>query len=61
MTHKEYYIEFNKRVEETLDHITDLFPCFLTWEPIEMGYIKVWLSAREEDMAGIENLLAPLV
>lgn len=61
MTKKVYYIENTPELDEAVAQITDKFPCFLNRETIEMNYSIVEIVARNEDIASIENLLAPLV
>ena len=61
MTEKTYYIENSIELEEALEQIEQNFPCFVDRELIEMNYSKVTINAREEDIASIERVLAPLV
>lgn len=61
MTKKVYYIENTPELDEAVAQITDKFPCFLNRETIEMNYSIVEINARNEDIASIENILAPLV
>lgn len=61
MTKKVYYIENTPELDEAVAQITDKFPCFLNRETIEMNYSIVEIVARNEDIASIENILAPLV
>jgi hypothetical protein len=61
MTEKTYYIENSTELEEALEQIEQNFPCFVDRELIEMDYSKVTINAREEDIASIERMLAPLV
>jgi len=61
MTEKTYYIENCTELEEALEQIEQNFPCFVDRELIEMNYSKVAINAREEDIASIEKILAPLV
>ena len=61
MTNKTYYIENSAELDEVLEQIEETFPCFVERELIEMNYSEVDINAREEDIASIERLLAPLV
>lgn len=61
MTEKTYYIENSAELKEVLEQIEQNFPCFVDRELIEMDYSKVTINAREEDIASIERMLAPLV
>ena len=61
MTNKVYYIENSPELDEVIEKIENQFPCFLNRETIEMNYSIVEISARNEDIASIENILAPLV
>jgi hypothetical protein len=61
MTEKTYYIENCTELEEALEQIEQNFPCFVDRELIEMNYSRVTINAREEDIASIERILAPLV
>ncbi len=61
MTEKTYYIENSIELEEALEQIEQNFPCFVDRELIEMNYSRVTINAREEDIASIERILAPLV
>jgi hypothetical protein len=61
MTEKTYYIENCTELEEALEQIEQNFPCFVDRELIEMNYSRVTINAREEDIASIERMLAPLV
>jgi hypothetical protein len=44
-----------------MENIENNFPCFTDREFIEMNYSQVTINAREEDIASIEKILAPLV
>lgn len=61
MTEKTYYIENCTELEDALEQIEQNFPCFVDRETIEMNYLRVTINAREEDIASIERVLAPLV
>ena len=61
MTEKTYYIENSIELEEALEQIEQNFPCFVDRELIEMNYSRIIINAREEDIASIERMLAPLV
>ena len=58
---KVYYIENTNTLEDTLDALATIIPCFVDLEPIEMNYEKVTIMARVEDLPTVENYLAPLV
>lgn len=61
MTKKTYYIENSIELEAAIDKIRDTFMCFITREFIEMNYSEVEINARNEDIASIERILAPLM
>ena len=61
MTEKIYYIENTNALDLAIDAITDTFPCFVDREFIEMNYSKITIKARTEDLASIEDILAPLI
>lgn len=61
MTTKIYYIENTIELDKVLNEIIDTYPCFVDRTPIEMNYSEIAINAREEDIASIERLLAPLV
>lgn len=61
MTNKTYYIENTNELDTTLETIKNNFPCFVEREFIEMNYSQIAINAREEDIASIERILAPLV
>lgn len=61
MTEKTYYIENTAELDEAMENIENNFPCFTDREFIEMNYSQVTINAREEDIASIEKILAPLV
>lgn len=61
MIEKIYYIENSYDLSMALGEIEEKFPCFVDREYIEMNYSKVTIKARQEDIANIENILAPYV
>ena len=61
MTKKVYYIENTNALEVAIDNAEMLFPCFVSREFIEMNYSQISILARNEDLACIENIFAPLV
>lgn len=61
MRRKVYFIKYNPRLEKVLDYIIINFSCLIQQELIEMDYLQVQILARQEDIASIEKLLAPLV
>ena len=61
MTKKAWYIENSNELDNAIINITSTFPCFIDMEFIEMNYSKVEIEARAEDIASIEEILAPLV
>lgn len=61
MRTKTLYAENTNVLEEALKNITNKFPCFVNRELIEMNYSEIEITAREEDVASIERILAPLV
>ena len=61
MIKKTYYIENTTKLDKTIKNIKNNFPCFTNREFIEMNYSQVTINAREEDIASIEKILAPLV
>ena len=61
MTNKTCYIENTNELDIALETIENNFPCFVKREFIEMNYSQIEINAREEDIASIERILAPLV
>lgn len=61
MTNKTYYIPNSTELDDVLNEIEETFPCFVERDFIEMDYSEVAINAREEDIASIERMLAPLV
>lgn len=61
MKTKTLYAENTNALDEALENITNDFPCFVNRELIEMNYSEIEITAREEDVASIERILAPLV
>lgn len=58
---KTLYAENTNALDEALENITNNFPCFVNRELIGMNYSEIEIRAREEDVASIERILAPLV
>ena len=61
MMTKTYYIQNLAELDDILDEIEETFPCFVEREYIEMDYSEVSINARDEDIASIERMLAPLM
>lgn len=61
MMTKTYYIQNLVELDDILDEIEETFPCFIEREYIEMDYSEVSINARDEDIASIERMLAPLM
>lgn len=61
MRTKTLYAENTNALDEALENITNNFPCFINRELIEMNYSEIEIRVREEDVASIERILAPLV
>lgn len=61
MMTKTYYIQNLAELDDILDKIEETFPCFVEREYIEMDYSEVSINARDEDIASIERMLAPLM
>ena len=61
MINKTYYIENSAELNNVLELIENTFPCFVEREFIEMNYSQISINARQEDIASIERMLAPLV
>lgn len=61
MRTKTLYAENTNALDEALENITNDFPCFVNRELIEMNYSEIEITAREEDVASIERILASLV
>jgi len=61
MMTKVYYIDNNNNLGYALTKIINTFHCSVRREYVEMNYSQIEITARCEDMAGIENILAPLL
>lgn len=61
MITKTYYIQNTNELDKALETIRDSFPCFIHRELIEMNYSQIEINARNEDLIGIKNILAPLI
>ena len=56
-----YWIENSNELDSKLAHIAFTFPCWVMRKYVEMDYSEITIEARQEDMASIENILAPLM
>ena len=61
MTTATYYIENCPELDEVLEEIEETFACWLEREFIEMNYSEISLLVRNEDIASVEKMLAPLM
>ena len=61
MTEKIYYVRNTLAVGSILWNIIEQIPCWVQRELVEMDYSKVTILARTEDIAWVEEMLAPLV
>lgn len=61
MVEKIYYVNNSAKLDEAIDFLRNLIPCFIDQELIEMDYSKVSIVARVEDLKVVETNLAPLV
>lgn len=61
MTKKVYYTEKLASLASAIEYIENAIPCFIHLIPVEMGYMEVSISCRNEDVAFVENAVAPLV
>lgn len=61
MRTKTLYAENTNALDEALENIANDFPCFVNRELIEINYSEIEITAREEDVASIERILASLV
>ncbi len=56
-----YWIENSNELDSKLAYIAMTFPCWVSRKYVEMDYSSITIEARQEDMASIENILAPLM
>jgi hypothetical protein len=61
MVEKIYYVNNSAKLDEAIDFLRNLIPCFIDQELIEMDYSKVSVVVRVEDLKVVETNLAPLV
>ncbi len=61
MTTKVYWMENTDTLDEALRTLTDIIPCFIKREYVEMNFSKVEIQAREEDLKTVEEKLASAV
>ena len=61
MTKKVYYIEATVSLASAIEYLEKMIPCFIELECVEMGYEKVSIICRNEDIAFVEKVVAPLV
>jgi hypothetical protein len=61
MTKKTYYIEATVSLVSAIEYLEDAIPCFIECEPVEMNYMEVSIICRDEDIAFVEKVVAPLV
>ena len=61
MTEKIYYIQNSVALDEAIERLINLIPCFVDRDFIEMDYSKVVVKANNADLATVEKILAPLV
>ena len=57
----DFFTEWTYDAAAAVDAVTDTYPCFVELKSIEMNWMEVIIQARQEDMAGIEILLAGIV
>ena len=53
------YVPFD--AESAIEYLEDAIPCFIECEPVEMNYMEVSITCRNEDVAFVEKAVAPLV
>ena len=56
-----YFLDWADTSICAIDRIAKDFPCFITIADCGEDYYEVMISARVEDIASIENILAPFV
>lgn len=61
MENKVYYFEDTEEITKVLVTIGNAIPCFMRPSIIEMGWIEVSIQCRAEDLAYVENMLAPFI
>ena len=57
MTKKIYYIEESVSLVSAIEYLEDAIPCFIECEPVEMNYMEVSITCRNEDVALQRRLL----
>lgn len=55
------FVEWTNEADNTIDKIIDMFPCFVKTTILEMNWREVTITARIEDIASIEKILAKIV
>lgn len=61
MTKKIYYIETTVSLASAIEYLEKVIPCFIELDFVEMGYEEVSITCRDEDIAFVEKVVAPLV
>ena len=61
MVEKIYYVNNGAKLDEAIDFLRNLIPCFIDEELIEMDYSKVSIVTRAEDLKTVELHMADLV
>lgn len=62
MVEKIYFFDNRtENLDERLEELAAVIPCFIDREFIEMDWSKVTIQAREEDLATVERFLADLI
>ena len=56
-----FYIENSAKLDGILEGIKLAIPCFIEREYVEMDFSEICITARIEDWAFIENMLAPII
>lgn len=55
------FVEWTNEADNAIDKIIDMFPCFVKTTILEMNWREVIITARIEDIASIEKILAKIV
>lgn len=55
------FVEWTNEADNAIDKIITLFPCFVNTTILEMNWREVTITARIEDIADIEKILAKIV
>ena len=61
MVTKIYWMENTDTLDKALRTLTDIIPCFIKREFVEMNFSRVEIQAREEDLKTVERELASAV